>query len=267
MNELESSLLLFAILMACAGAAVLIRPLLSERHRSRETIELLQLVVTMMVTFAALVLGLLTSSAKSSFDTVEADIRGFAVELIEFNRCLREYGPDTGSDRALLRVYTAAAIATTWTDEIPPSGDFYPKMLPKKPLNSGIESTDLTRMLAQIEFSLRRLDPPDTVHRSLAADCVSTFDRLSQQRWKLIEEAHPSIANPFYIVLVFWLGVVFLSFGLTAPRNALSLTILALGAVSIASVVFVILELDSPFGGYLAVSSEPLRDALAHISE
>jgi len=37
--------------------------------------------------------------------------------------------------------------------------------------------------------------------------------------------------------------------------------------VSIASVVFVILELDSPFGGYLAVSSEPLRDALAHISE
>jgi hypothetical protein len=266
MNEWQTAVLLFVILMASAGAAVLIRPLLSERHRSRDTIELVQLVVTMMVTFAALVLGLLTSSAKSSFDTVETDIRGYAVELIQLNRCLREYGPETEPTRALLRVYTAAAIATTWTTEPPPPGDYYPTTLPVSRFGSRIESSALATVLEQIEFSVRRLNPADPVQRSLAAKCVSVFDALLQQRWKVIQEAHPSIAQPFYVVLVFWLGVVFLSFGLTTPRNALAFTILALGAVSIASVVFVILELDTPFGGFIAVPSEPLRDALVHMS-
>jgi len=72
---------------------------------------------------------------------------------------------------------------------------------------------------------------------------------------------------PFYVVLVFWLAIVFGSFGLTMPRNALSYTAIGLGAVSIASAMFVILELDTPFSGLFTVSSQPLRDALAHLSQ
>jgi len=86
-------------------------------------------------------------------------------------------------------------------------------------------------------------------------------------RWKLVEEAGSSISVPFYVVLVFWLAIVFGSFGLTAPRNALSYTVMMLAGLSIASAIFVILELDTPFEGLFTVSSQPLRDALTYLSQ
>ena len=85
-------------------------------------------------------------------------------------------------------------------------------------------------------------------------------------RWQLIEETGSSISTPFYIVLVFWLAVVFGSFGLNAPRSELAYTIILLGGISIASAIFVILELDTPFEGRFTVSSQPMRDALTYIS-
>ena len=70
-------------------------------------------------------------------------------------------------------------------------------------------------------------------------------------------DAAGSISTPFYIILVFWLVVVFASFGLSAPRNA---------GLSIASAIFVIIDLDRPFDGVFAASSQPLRDALTRLS-
>ena len=121
-------------------------------------------------------------------------------------------------------------------------------------------------MLLQVESSLRRLEPQDAMHRQLASDAVNRFERLIERRWKLIGEAESAISLPFYVVLVFWLAVVFASFGLSAPRNLLVFVMLGLGALSIASAVFVILDLDAPFTGAFAVSSQPLRDALAHLA-
>ena len=120
-------------------------------------------------------------------------------------------------------------------------------------------------MLDRVELELRHLQPENGLHRTLASDSLNDFERLTQRRWKLIEEAHGSISVPFYAVLVFWLVVVFASFGLSAPRNLIAFITLGLGAVSIASAIFVILDLDAPFGGLFSASSQPLRDALMHL--
>ena len=114
------------ILLGSSTLGLRVRPLLSERHRSRDVIEFVQLVVAMLVTFAALVLGLLTSSAKTSFDKVGDDLRGLAIQLIQLDRSLREWGAEAQPTREPLRAYTAAAIATTWTREPKPPGDYYP---------------------------------------------------------------------------------------------------------------------------------------------
>jgi hypothetical protein len=121
-------------------------------------------------------------------------------------------------------------------------------------------------MLARIELNIRGLNPQDPMHRRLETTSIAQFERLMQTRLRLVEETGGSISMPFYVVLVFWLAIVFGSFGLTAPRNALSYTAIALGGLSIASAIFVILELDTPFGGLIAVSSQPLRHALTYLS-
>ena len=67
--------------------------------------------------------------------------------------------------------------------------------------------------------------------------------------------------------LVFWLAVVFTSFGLSAPRNLLSYAMVGLGALAIASAIYVIVDLDRPFDGIFSVSSQPLRNALTEIGQ
>jgi len=258
--------IVLVILLGGSALGLVIRPLLSERHRSREVIDFVQLVVAMLMTFAALVLGLLTSSVKSSFDKVGSDLRGLAIQMIQLDRSLREWGSEADPARTLLRTYTAGAIATTWTREPKPPGDDYPARIPEG-TRSFLEGTVTGDLLTRIELDIRQLEPHDAMHRRLLTTCIAQFERLMQTRWRLVEETGSSISVPFYVVLVFWLAIVFGSFGLTMPRNALSYTAIGLGAVSIASAMFVILELDTPFSGLFTVSSQPLRDALAHLSQ
>lgn len=255
---------MFWLLLASSGAAMVLRRFLPERHRSAEAIQLVQLVGTMLVTLAALVLGLLTTSVKASFTSIDNDLRSLSVGIIELDQRLREYGPEVDPARSLLRSYTAATIASTWSGERPPAGDYYPRRVEMFP-GSELESTTLTDMLGRIEATIRGLQPTDAPHRRLAAESLNRFERIEQQRWKLLAEAHSSISTPFYGVLVFWLVIVFASFGLSAPRSAFAFVTIGLGALSIGSVLFVILDLDTPFSGLFMVPSEPMRVALAHL--
>jgi uncharacterized membrane protein YoaK (UPF0700 family) len=265
MSELGNAALMLLLLIGGSALGIVVRPALSEHHRSRETTELVQLVVTMLVTFAALVLGLLTNSVKASFDGIDSDLRGFSVQLIQLDRTLRQYGGEAVATRTLLRSYTAAAIASTWPDEPKPPGSYYPRHVRTVSPDS-IESAGLGSMLAHLETDLRALQPGGSMHRSLARTAIGQYEALARLRWKLIEEARRSISEPFFLVLALWLVIVFASFGLSAPRNMLSYVTILLAALSIASVIFVMLDLDTPFTGLFKVSSQPLRDALSEMS-
>jgi hypothetical protein len=73
---------------------------------------------------------------------------------------------------------------------------------------------------------------------------------LSHARWLLFEQcAGTSIPMPFLVVVVFWLCIIFASFGLYAPRNATVIATLCVCALSVSGAIFLILELDRPFEG------------------
>ncbi|SAK49865.1 hypothetical protein AWB79_01486 [Caballeronia hypogeia] len=264
MTEIQSAVLVFALLLAATGLGAIVRPLLPEEHKAQETVQLIQLLVGMLVTFAALVLGLLTASAKTMFDTTNNDMRSYATSLIELDRAMRDYGAELDDARRVLKSYTAAAIASTWPLEPHPPGD-YPAIEPLKK-NEDLASPELGAMLSRAQHAVRMLQPQDAYHHVLATESAARFEQLLALRWKLIEESHGSISYPFDRILVGWLLIIFLCFGLIAPRNALSLVTIMLGALSIASAVLVILDLDTPFTGPIIVGSQPMRDALAYQS-
>ena len=74
-------------------------------------------------------------------------------------------------------------------------------------------------------------------------------EALLQTRWLMIASTGTSVPLPFLVVLLFWLTATFLSFGLTAPRNATVLAALFVCALLLASAVFLVLEMDGPFEG------------------
>ena len=66
-------------------------------------------------------------------------------------------------------------------------------------------------------------------------------------------------------VLIFWVAIIFLSFGLFAPRNATVLVALLVCALSVSGSIFLLLELNGPLDGAIRISSSSMRDALAHL--
>ena len=86
---------------------------------------------------------------------------------------------------------------------------------------------------------------------------------LGQTRWLLFEQSGSSISKPFLVVVIFWLSVLFVSFGLYAPRNTTVIVTLVVGALSVSGAIFLIVELDHPFSGLIQISSTPLANALA----
>ena len=111
------------------------------------------------------------------------------------------------------------------------------------------------------------MEPHNDVQRSLKAQLLTTVISLGQTRWLLFEQSGSSIPVPFLMILVIWLSLIFASFGLFAPPNATVVVALLLGALSVSAAIFLILELDLPFGGLVQISDEPLRKALAHLGQ
>ena len=72
---------------------------------------------------------------------------------------------------------------------------------------------------------------------------------------------------PLLVVLVLWLTVIFISFGLFAPFNGTVVASLFVSALSVSGAIFLILEMYTPYDGLIAVSSAPLRAALAQLGQ
>ena len=262
MSDLLSSVLVFVLLAGSGALGHLTLGRLPETHRSRETVEFTRLIAGMLVTFTALVLGLLTASVNTSFEKAGTDVQAYASDIIRLTSALNSYGSATAPIRADLRAYTAAAIATTWPGSLPgPRAASAPDAEP----GIGLESIALGALLHRIEANIRALDPAGPTQAEIRALCLARFEALLDQRWMLIGDANNTITMPFYRMMVFWLCVVFASFGMSAPRNGVAAVFILLVALSVAGAVYVILELDDPLDGLVEVSDQPLRNALDHL--
>jgi hypothetical protein len=204
----------------------------------------------LIATMAALVLALLIASAKSSHDTQSTEVTEMSADFILLDRTLARYGPETKDMRGLIPVTIATILDQTWM------GDAYRSENLDRALGAGAEP---------FYEKMRHLEPRDDFQRALYAQTLQIGMELGQKRSLLLEETGGSIPAPFLIVLVFWLALIFASFGLFAPTNSTVVGVLLACALSVAGAIFLILELDRPFQGLLQISSTPLHNALMHL--
>lgn len=255
------ALLSCGLFLGAGIAGLLLRGMLPERHRDHETTEFVKLAVGALVAFLAIVLGLLTASSKAHFDDVSDAYRRLAASISVLDHPLREIGAEGDMPRAEMRAYLAAVIASTWPNEPAPAGTY-----PRNLRGGQVESMPLTSLLLKVEIKLHDLQvSPDPSGR--AAEALTRFYAFVDARWRVIETGHPTLPGMFYMLMLFWTALVFLGFGLSARRNAVVAVTVLICAVSLASVIYVILELDDPLAGMISVSSAPLRDALTDLDQ
>ena len=230
-------LLAFCCIFGSGVAGLFLGKILPKDHHSDATQKAVQMAMNTVGLVAALVLGLLIASAKSNLDTGNKEIEQFSTGLILLNREAAHFGPQAKPIRDLLRTFTEEKIAQTWTQ------------------STAVE-TDHARtvqMLDDIQDRLRGFavqTDADKLSRKAALNFVADLKKNS--RLLAVQQGNQT-SRPFFIVMIFWLSVLFLSYGVFAPSNATVTAAMAIAAFSIAVAMNLIVDMDHPFTGYINV--------------
>jgi hypothetical protein len=211
--------------------------------------DVVRLGMGLVATMTALLLGLVTASAKGTFDGEQADIRTTATKLLSLDRELARYGPETRPIRESLKTLLARRIEMTWGHKatLPPS--------------------ETTAKAEAIETQILALSPQTDEQRWFRSKALDLVGDVLVMRWSMLGTASESKDLTFLTVVIAWLTLTFISFGLFAPRSVTVVGSFLIAAVSVAAAVFLILELNTPLSGQIMISGDPLRFALAHLGQ
>jgi CDP-diglyceride synthetase len=216
-----------AIVFACVFSGALfgmfLGRVLPKEHLSDDAKDVIKVAMAMIATLAALVLGLLMASAKSSLDEKEGQVRSWAAQVLLLDRTLAEYGPETADVRALLKETVAARVSQIWPDQ--GTSDVTPEAIAR---GNGVEP---------VQQRLLELSPQSDAQRWLQSTALTISGSIAAGRWSTLQQLSSSIQWPFMTILVFWLAVIFASCGLFAPRNVLVTGVL-LAALSVAGSIY-----------------------------
>jgi hypothetical protein len=245
-------MLAFITIFAGGMAGLQLYRLLPEHHLTTETRDVVRLGIGMISILASLVLGLLTASAKSTFDDADRTMRSYTADIILLDGMLRNYGTEADTIRKMVLEYTERARRTTWGDQ---SGQ------------GPLEDKNLGKLLYEAAQNILALVPVNDNQRWLRSQALDIASRLIHTRLSLLANQNGSISPVLLVLMVVWITMIFASFGLNAPRNATVVGAFLVCSLSIGASIFLILEMDTPFDGIIMVSGEPMMSALDHLRE
>jgi hypothetical protein len=249
MNTTLTTAIASACLLAAVGVGMLFRRFLPEHHLSAESRDTVKLAMGVVATMSALLLGLLVSSAKNSYDTTRTEVTQVASKYRLIDRVLAIYGPPAAKVRVELHTLIEESMRRMWPDHA------------DLPVPSNQKEFD------SFYVALLNLEAHNDTERTLKAQAANLTLEMAQFRSLMLAESPTSISKPMLAVVVLWLVMIFLGFSLIAPPNATANFALIASALCVAGALFLILELDRPFGGLMRISSEPMLNVLRQLGK
>jgi hypothetical protein len=253
MNSFVVSGILLASALVGLLVGVILRKVLPDLHLDSDSRDVVKMGTGLVAAVTGLVLGLLTASAKSSYDAQRENLRQMAANIVLLDRGMQQFGPEAVETRALIRKSVVSLIDHLW-----PANAYQP---------AGLDDPEFAANSLVLLEAIRNLPTKTESQISIKAQALQLTMELGKARWQLHRWEDSSIPVPFLVILNFWLAILFLSFGLFTPRNATVLAVLFVCAVSVAGALFLIVELDQPFAGLVRISSAPLNNALTQIGK
>ncbi len=253
MNAMAIGGVVFAVVFGGALLGMYLRSILPEHHLSADSKDIIRIAMAMIATLAALVVGLLIASAKSSFDSKASELTRAATRYILLDRTLAQYGPETRASRDLLRRIVVMRFHQIWPEE--GAGKLEPEAVNQGP---GVEV---------IQRNILNFAPQNDAQQWLKAKALQLTSDIAEIRWTAVEEMGSSIQWPLLTILIFWFAAIFSSFGLFAPPNSSVIAALFVCALSVAGSVYLIVEMDQPYSGLIKLSSAPVVTALGELGQ
>jgi hypothetical protein len=245
-NPLIIGFIAFLILSAGAFAGWTIRQRLPAHHLTDDTKNLVSVSMAVVATVSALVLGLLISNANTSFRALGGEVTTLSAQILRLDNILCRYGPDTYQARDTLRQYAEQKTADLFPDD---------------GADVRLDNPSTYELLQRLEDSMLELKPANPRDQWWLDQAMTLAGKIGDTRWLLIQQVAQGTPKTFLALVVFWLTLLFASFGLFAPRNLISAVTLTLCALAVAGALGMILALENGFGGLVHISPQPMRQA------
>jgi hypothetical protein len=139
-------------------------------------------------------LALLISSAKSSYDASNTQIKQITSNIIFLDILLEQYGPEAHDLRVALRDAVPPTVDRIWNERA-----------------NGNKSEPFVATAEAVAFikKVQELKPDNAAKRDLQVRMLNVITDLQQLRFALFAQAHDSISMPFLVILIFWLTIIF----------------------------------------------------------
>ena len=216
-----------------------------------ETRDTIKLAIGLIGTMTVLLLGLLVSSAKGTYDAERTQVIQMTAKVAYLNRLLSLYGPDAMDVRKAFHSALQDAIRRIWPND---------KSLPAQ-LAPNTEAGDL------VYFKIQALKPSNEAEQKLKSMVEAAAADLAQSRALLVAQSQAAISSAMLVVVISWLVIIFGGFSLIAPPNAPSITALVVSAAAVSAAIFLLLELDHPFTGLIRIPNQEMIDVLNQLPQ
>jgi hypothetical protein len=248
MDPLTVSSIVLAFVFGGALFGMFLQTVVPTDHLSPRSTDLVKLGMGLIVTMTAMVLGLVLASAKGSYDTQKGELTALSANIVLLDRVLAHYGPETKESRDILRGAVTHTLDRLWPED--------------RSRDARLEAVPGAEVLYD---KIEELAPKSDEQRSAKSQALNILINVGETHWLMLEQQASSVPLQFITVVVSWLTVIFISFGLLAPRNATVVATLFICALSVSTAIFLILELYTPYSGLIRISSDPLHNALVHL--
>ena len=253
MSPLPVAVVVAVLVLSGSLLGAFLRKRLPRHHLDGESKEMVKMGIGFLSTLAALVLGLIISSAKGSFDTKSAEVESAAAQILQLNNNLKQLGDAAEPARALLRRLVTATVGEDWGKG--------------RTASHGSDANETVLALYHMQKMLRAVPVANAGQHSAWSKALQLIDDLAQLRSVAIAHSGSSITPPLLALLVFWLMIIAVGLNLFAPSNGTIHTVNVLCALSVAGAIFLILEMDQPYDGLIRVSNVPLRAVLVQLEK
>lgn len=245
---------LIAACVIFVGAVVghLLQELLPPHHLSdaKSVITTVQGLVTALL---ALVLGLLIWTGYGVYAQQNSEMMTLAGQVLQLDVLLDRLGADGVRAGALQREQLIAMRKRFWGHD----GGAGPPV----PYETG--RAELSRMDAFFAATKATTDEDRALFdqaRGLAASIVLTILLMGRQ---LRNPVPHGLINS----VILWAGLVFCCLGTTATLSVLSIAVEFVGALSVASAIFLILEFSQPYDGHFRIPPDGIDHVIAALTQ
>ena len=252
METLALGVVIAALAFGSGVLGLVLRSWLPERHAPANAREMIGAVTGLVGLLLAIVLGTLVGSSYTLYATQKSELDTLAARFLQLDAALEAYGPETKAGRDGLLAELKEDYEKVWGRGI-------------------LQPSDLTVRSAvvgmkKLDQYLLSFEPKTDAEKQAVATASAATAQIQQTEFLMALQLAAGISWPMVAIVVCWSLLLFCGYGMNSSVNGTVIATLGLGAVAVASAIFLIIELSQPFSGAFRIPSAGMLQTIEALS-